>query len=180
MIFTIKNNVPTITLEGVNIPEFKALWMDDSSVDKTKARKELAYVYHMASPKSSYSKLPSYEKEPEIRRDYINDEEWTPSELVLDAIEKFKKLNTTELMRLLVSASGVADKLSSYFDGVDFEETILDGSNKYEAGQVINSLSKLAAVVKSIRELKEQVEKDQEISNERTRGNVTLSIFDDE
>ncbi len=180
MIFTIRNNIPTITLEGVNIPEFKAIWMADESEDKTLARKELAYVYHMASSKSSYAKLAEHEKEGEIRRDYIGEIDWTPSALVLDAIDKYRKLNSTELMRLLGAASGVADKLADYFRGVDFEEITMQGDMKYEAGDVINSLSKLANVVKSIRELKEQVEKDQEVSAERIRGNVKLSMFDEE
>lgn len=180
MIFTIRNNIPTVTLEGVNIPEFKAIWMADESEDKTLARKELAYVYHVASSKSSYAKLPEYEREGEVRRDFIGDESWQPSALVQDAITKFRRLNTTELMRLLDAASGVADKLADYFRGVDFEEVTMQGNQKYEAGDVISSLSKLANVVKSIRELKEQVEKDQEISAEKLRGSVKLSMFDDE
>jgi len=180
MIFTIRDNVPTITLEGVNIPEFREIWMADEDDGKAKARKELAYVYHMASPKSSYAKLPNHERDGELRRDYINDETWEPSELVQNAIDKYRKLNSTELMRLLESASSVADKLASYFNAVDFDEISMDGSLRYEASAVINNLSKLSSVVKSIRELKDQVEKEQEISAERMRGNVTLSMFDDE
>jgi hypothetical protein len=180
MIFTIRNNVPTITLEGVNIPEFKAIWMNDPSEEKILASKELAYVYHMASPKSSYAKLSELEKEGEVRRDFIGKDDWEPSELVLQAINKFKKLNTTELMRLLDAAASVADKLADYFNGIDFEEVSMQGLPKYEAASVINSLSKLSSVVKSIRELREQVNKEQELNSEKVRGNVSLSIFDED
>lgn len=180
MIFTIRDNIPTITLEGVNIPEFKAVWMDDPSEDKTKARKELAYIYHMASSKSSYAKLSQDERMYEVKRDYIGTEDWEPSVLVLDAIAKYKKLNTTELMRLLEAASGVADKLADYFNNIDFGEINSQGLPTYEASSVINSLSKLSNVVKSIRELNEQVKKDLEVNSEKVRGNVTLSIFDED
>lgn len=180
MIFTIRDNVPTITLEGVNIPEFRDIWMADEDDDKTMARKELAYVYHMASPMSSYAKLSADEKENEVRRDYIGMDGWEPSELVKDAIKKYRRLNTTELMRLLDSASGVADKLSEYFDNIDFEELNTQGLPKYEASTIINSLAKLSSVVKSIRELREQVKREQEINSEKRRGAVTLNIFDED
>ena len=56
----------------------------------------------------------------------------------------------------------------------------MQGLPKYEAASVINSLSKLSSVVKSIRELREQVNKEQEINSERVRGNVSLSMFDED
>jgi hypothetical protein len=180
MIFTIKNNVPTISLEGVNIPEFKEIWLADESEDKATARKELAYVYHMASYDSSYAKLARDQRALEVKADYIGDDDWVPSSLINNAIDKYRRLHETELVRLLRSASNVADKLADYFDNVDFDEIDAEGKPVYDAKDILSSLSKLSSVVKSLKQLKEEVKKEQQANQTKLRGNVSLSFFDEE
>ena len=179
-IFQMRNNEPCITPEGVFIPEFKAIWNRDADENKTTAQKELAYVFHMADPKSAYAGL--LDREVGVRADYLDKK---PDKLLVEAIEKYKQLKETPTIRALISCQNLLEKMTKFFDTVNLKEFTTDPKTgkktfTHDIGKITAALQKYEGVVSTIRKLKEEVEKELKEDTTKKRGNVATSILDDE
>lgn len=175
MIFDLEDNVPKITIEGIHIPEFRAIWEADKSEDKEIASQILPYIYHMVSPKSSYSQMNMKEREEVVKADYIKNKKWEPDELVKKAMDKYTKLISTPSLRLVLAAEGAADKLSDYYNQLDFSERDHSGKLIYSANDLSNTLAKVSSIVTSLQELRKKVEKEQVEGKTSRRGGVQPS-----
>jgi hypothetical protein len=169
MIFTVKDNVPQISPEGLFVPEMRNIW--DQFKDKTEATKRLCYIYHMADPKSIYNKLSAEEKEKTIIKDFIGDESWTPSALELAAIEKYEKLTESTALRYLRATQSAMDKLSKYITNIQVDE-----NNMKDFALTLEKGEKL---ITSYQKLLDQIEKEQ-AQGKRIRGNQRPNIFESE
>ena len=184
MIFDIIDDKPVITGEGINIPEFKVIWNNDSYKHKKAAKAQYAYIYHMCDPRSSYSNLPLDKREKEVVKDFItdgltNNGSYTRSEFVEAAMAKYKLLTETPSSRLLKSAKNTLNKTAEYFDSVDYTEVDeVTGLAKYDINKVVSALEKIEKLVKSIKRLEIEVGKDLAALTERNRGGVTSGIIE--
>lgn len=176
MIFDIRNNKPVVTPEALySIPEIRNIWDRDTTDEKLTAQKELAYVYHMAEPKSVYSKLPRENKETEIINDIFGGK-YRPDKEVQLAIDKYKELRETAALRLLKSSINACDKLSSYFDDIDFVKRDDAGRPLYTAKDVASNLEKVGKIRESLIKLEQTVEKEEEQAPKIKKG-VTPNMF---
>jgi len=179
MIFDVINNVPIVTPEALySLDEFRVLWDRDKTKDKSKAQKEFAYIYHMADPKSIYANLAKYNKKDVIIDDlfkgaFVEDEE------VLDAIKKYRELRETPALRLLKSSITACDKLSEYFENIDFTLKDLNGKLVYTAKDVAINLEKVGNIRESLLKLEQAVAQEQEKAPKIRKG-VTPGMFDRE
>ena len=172
MIFTIINNLPRITPEGLFIPEMLEVWNKDNSKDKLKATQELIYIYHMADPKSVYAKLSNDVREYTIIQDYFGDLSWKPSEEVKEAINKYKSLIETPITRSFKSVSIALDKLNKTLENLE----ATDAKEMEQIGRTIEKYEKLA---QSYMKLKEISEKELETTRKIKGGIRPSSILND-
>ena len=175
MIFQTTGNTVEPTPEALMIPEFKAVWENDSSSHKLKARAAFAYIFHTTDPQSSYTNV--LDRRAEVIADFLQGEE--PSQEIEAAREKYAKLKITPEQRLLEASLHTANKLAEYFDSVDFTLTDELGKLVYSAKDVMGNLKIVGQVVKSLRQLREDMEKGIE-EEEANRGGAKLNIFDDQ
>lgn len=178
MIFDLKDNVPIISVEGVHIPEFKAIWESDDDPDKLKASGALAYVYHVSDYESSYAKLPQKDRELEVRQDYIIDD-WFPTELIEAAILKYKRLTETEEVRLIQSALNACAKVREYFDDIDFKDRDAQGKPVYTIREVMNALKEIGKTRASLEDLEEMVVRKRKKQRQIKKNVVPSEILDD-
>lgn len=96
---------------------------------------------------------------------------------MLEAIIKYRKLQETVSVRMLRSAKNAAEKLSIYFDNIDFD--LLDKFNKpvYSARDVASNLKEIGSIVKSLGILEDQVKKEQSSSG-KVRGGVDIGDYE--
>lgn len=175
-IFDIDNNKVVLNPQSLNIPEFKAIWDRDKSKLKGNATKEISYIVYLydESIDNPYRAYKDEEREQIILKDFMGSE-WVPDELILKAIEKFKDLKQTTNSRLLRSAKKAADKLSEYFDSVDFNVRDSSGRPVFSSRDLASNLKEVAGIVKSLNMLEEMVRKEQmESSNIRGGGDIGL------
>lgn len=170
--FTIINNIPRITPEGLFIPEMRAIWDEDKSQDKHKATQELIYIYHMSEPKSVYAKLDASMREQTIIDDYIADKKWKPSKEVTDAIEKYKKLIETPITRAFQSISIALDKLNKTLEK-------MDAADAREMTQIGATIEKYEKYAQSYMKLKEISEKELETTRKIKGGVRPSNILND-
>jgi hypothetical protein len=159
--------------EVLTIKEFNDIWEKDSSTSKTKARAAFAYIYHTADPKSNYVNL--FDREAQARQDFLQGK--APDKSITKALEKYTSLITTPEQKLLEGALNVASKLAEYFESVDFNEVTSKGELKYDPHKIMGSLSKVGEVIKSLKALRELMEKGQE-EKRGNRGDAELNMFD--
>lgn len=170
--FTIINNIPRITPEGLFIPEMRAIWDEDKSQDKHKATQELIYIYHMSEPKSVYAKLDASMREQTIIDDYIADKKWKPSKEVQNAIEKYKRLIETPITRAFQSISIALDKLNKTLEK-------MDAADAREMTQIGATIEKYEKYAQSYMKLKEISEKELETTRKIKGGVRPSNILND-
>ena len=163
--------------EAIAIPPFREIWDRDKSKTKEKATKEISYVVYLCDYKSPYIAYAEPEREKVIREDFIKDDKWKPDEVITTAIEKYKELQYTPILRMLNSALGVADKISGYFDKVNFDEVDAKGFHKYDINDVLGAISKVENAVKKLKSLEQQV-KSEQLENTNVRGNSEINDYE--
>jgi len=178
-IFTVRDNVPQITPEGLFIPEMKHIWDDDKSTNKSKATQVLAYIYHMADPRSVYHNIALDTREEQIIKDYIKDKDWEPNVIVVEAIKKYKVLSETPASRLLDIANDTADKMANFLKNMDFAAVDKLGKPKYPTNMIMSALEKLPKVVSAIQDQTIKVRKEQQTSNVNVRGQEKFNMFEE-
>lgn len=160
-LFDLKGLVVTAHPEALLVPEFKAIWDSDDSEDKSKALRELSFVYFMSDYKSPYvlSLTPDRLK-PVVSKDFMKDEDYSPSSLVLEAIAKYKQLQKTPSMGLLEASIKTIHNLTNYLENVDLEERDSRDKPIYKPSDVTNSLKSIGGIVESLNKVRSLVEKE--------------------
>jgi hypothetical protein len=177
MIFDIINSHPVVTPEALySIPEFKIIWDRDASDDKIRAQKEFAYIYHMGDSKSIYANISALERKETIIEDLF-DGKFVEDKEIQEALKKYKFLRETPAMRLLNSSIKACDKLSGYFDDVDFLLRDANGKPLFTAKDVAMNLEKVGNIRESLIKLEQAVNKEQETAPKIRKG-VTPGMFD--
>lgn len=158
------------------IPIIKKIWTRDKTKDKEIAFKELSYVVFLCDFHSPYRDIRESERESLIINDIFG-KEWKPDKLVKEAVNTYKKLQETPSMRLLDTARLTLDKLSGYFEQIDFKETDMMGRPVYSAKDLTSNLKEVGNIVKSLVNLEKQVKL--ELEEQSVRGNTEIGLFED-
>jgi hypothetical protein len=163
--------------ETIAIPPFKDIWERDKSSTKEKATREISYIVYLCDYRSPYIAYAEEYREGIIREDFIKDPNWVPDEVIISAIAKYKDLQYTPILRMLHSALGVSDKISSYFDKVNFEETDSKGNLKYDINDVLAAIDKVQRAIKTLKSLERQV-KTEQMDSTSVRGNSEINEYE--
>ena len=170
-LITLEQNVLQIAPEALTIQEFYKIWKRDKTKTKDRALRELAYIYHTTDFQSIYRNYHPNQREGKIKLDIFKDKDWTPDPDIIIAQDKYAKLQTTLSMELLNDAEFGLTKLRDYFRDVDFE----DDDDGRAAKNYIANIKSLGDVVKGMKTLREEVEK--ELSdNMQLRGAKSVNL----
>jgi hypothetical protein len=164
----LNNNVLTINPEALVIQEFHNIWKRDKTKAKERGLKELAYVYHTTDYQSIYRNYHPDIRESKIRLDIFNDKDWKPDTLIILAQDKYKSLQTTLSMEILDDAEIGLNKLRNYFRDIVFD----DDDNGTQAKNFIANVKALGDMVKGIKSLRDEVEKEITDKMQLRGGNV--------
>jgi len=175
-LFDIDAGVVTLNPTSLFIPEFKVLWDRDKSEDKETATKEIAYV---AFCKSLSGKNPYIAYAESIRENKVNEDtiKREPDELIKKALVKYAEFQDTTYTRLLKSSKNAAEKLSVYFDNMDFNLTDSYGKPVYSGRDLTSNLKEVGNIIKSLTNLEKQVQKDL-LDNDSVRGGGDIGPFE--
>ena len=172
-LFDYKDHKIVLNPDAVAIPPFRKLWERDKSKTKHKATQELTYIYFMYDFKSPYNIYPENDRKSRVMNDYIKTPDWKPDAEVKLAIASYNEFQRTYSMRFLESARGLADKLSSYFDEVDFHATDDNGKPLYSAKDAVSNLKQVGDVIESLDKVEEKVRTEVD-SKSKIRGDKAI------
>lgn len=173
--FVIENNEPVITTECLLIPEFKNIWDRDKSKDKSKAYKELIYVYFATDFKSLY--LSYIDKDERLAEDYMGNEKWKPDQMILKACQKYEELQQTPTMNFLKAARHAMQETENYFLNIDYTERDSKGNPVYKVTEVTKALKDCSGVKDTLDKLLEAVKKEQS-NGSRARGDSIGGLYE--
>jgi len=159
-LFTYKDYKVVIDPNAVAIPPFKAIWERDKTKAKHKATQERSYIYFVNDFKSPYSIYPRKDRITKVIGEFIKTPDWQPDSAVRAAEAEYNELQNTYSMRFLESARGLADKLTAYFDEVDFHVTDEKGVPLYKATDAVRNLKEVGSIIESLDKVEQKVKKE--------------------
>ena len=159
------------------IPEFKVLWDRDKTKHKGTAVKEISYIVLLYSFKSPYLAYSEKDRRIKILQDYFNGEDWKPDDTVKAAIKRYNELQETATTRLLNASLRLCDKVTEYFDSIDFNQKDKLGKPIHTLNDVVKNMKDVGPVVKSLESLKDQVLKEQ-MDKSIIRGGTDIGLFE--
>lgn len=171
-ILKIEDNEAKLVREELElIPEFKALLSLNYNKDKGdqdgrkrfRATKEFTYIWFMYSNHSPYREYEEKERKLEALQTAGLPHNYPISTDLQAAIEKYKKLTDTRVLRLIRSAEKAVDKLRDYFETVDFTERNSSGTLVNKPSEIIKAIGDLDDVSSGLEKLatRQRAEKNQ-------------------
>jgi hypothetical protein len=178
-IFEIVGDDIKVTPEALMVKEFKELWKKDKSKGKEKAKIQLSYVYYFSDWESPYAKYIEEERQERIVSDLGMKLEWVKGTDIRLAIDRYAELTMTTSMLLLQDAKVAVNKLRGYFREVDL--AALDKNDKpiYRANDLTSNLKAIGGVIKGLKELEDEVKKEQ-MDTSSIKGGGQKGFFEDE
>jgi len=155
MFILTQNNRVEIEPKTLWIPEFKAVWEADRTKKKAKATKEFAYIYFMADYKSEFN-IFGLEKPRIIGEDIMGSSEYDPSQLVLDAIKKYEKLQESFSMRYLRSVRDTVNSLMVFYEELRFKKDQTDMKN-FDPTKVTKGLKDVETILSQLEKWEKKI-----------------------
>lgn len=176
-------NEPEILL----VREFSALWSNDRNktkadlkgTKKSRAYRELTYIWLMCDWSSPYSDYTEQERHREALKDAgLTEEEWNDPTFRA-ACRKYRELqDSSRALKLIKSAQGVVDKITDYFDTLDIQERdVVTGKPIFKTKDIMGELKEVSNVVEQLKTLEFLYKKEQEESS-GLMGDVETGFMD--
>lgn len=164
-VFTYDNGTKYLDLnepEILLVREFKALLDRDKTKAKTRATKELTYIYLALDWKSPYCDYLEQERHEEALSDSGLTEEQFNDPIFREACRKYRKLqDSNKSVKMLGAARRAADQFIDYFDTiVDLNERDINGKPIFQAEKVMKEMAQLSNVHEELVTLERQVKKE--------------------
>jgi hypothetical protein len=140
---------------------------------------ELSYIVLLCHPKSDYADIRNEEeRSAAILLSIIHGDKIVVDSVTTEAIKFYRERSHTSLTLFLDSLLGALDKTANYFNGIDYAEVNKRGDLKYDPKKVIEAAAVSPKLINSIRELKDQIRKEQELE-QGVRGSGQKGIYED-
>ena len=181
------NSVVVNEPEVLLIKEFAALWNNDRNktkgdpkgIKKTRAYRELTYIWLMLDWTSPYVDFDEQERHQECLKDAgLTEKEWNDPDFRA-ACRKYRELqNSSRALKLIKSAQGVVDKITDYFNNIDIEERDpVTGKPIFKTKDIMAELSNVSNVVEQLKTLEYLYKKEQE-QQSGLMGDVEAGFMD--
>jgi hypothetical protein len=156
------------------IPEFKKIWDRDTSKNKDKATKELAYIYFVGDYKSEYN-IYGIEKRTMVCKEVMEDPGYVSDDEMEKAIKKYMILQETSSMRYLRSIRDTVDSIIKFNDALKFDSD--KDAKTYNPSLATKALKDVGSIVEDLEKWEKKVygEEDQMA----IRGGGKVGLFED-
>lgn len=176
-------NEPEVLL----VKEFADLWeptrnktkKDPKGEKRTRAFRELAYIWLMCDWASPYADYSEQERHEECLKDAgLTEKEWADPTF-REAVRKYRDLqNASRSLKLIKSTQQVVDKIIDYFDTIDLQERDpVTSKPVYKVKDVMAEMNTIPQLVEDLKQLEILYKKEQEQEN-GLMGNVEVGAYD--
>lgn len=166
--------------EALLIKPIRKLFNQDRSQSKEQFYRQMSYLYFMIDPRSTYSYILNMDERAKaiIEQEGL-DKDFTPSPLLKEAMEVYKKHTVTPSQELLNAALKAAHTVSEFLMRDDILEQEDDkGKPKYQISSITSALKNVEGIVNSLQNLQRKVENEL-TEQSKARGSQELTILDE-
>ena len=167
-----------VSPEALTLIPFKKVM--DKYKDPQLGIAELSFIGFLLNPKSDFADIREEgQRKKEILNSMFNGSKIKLDKITDGAILFYKSRNHTTTTLYLDAALDAIDKLTNYFKDVDFTERDDKGGVLYDPKKLVDVISSSPKLMSSIRELKEQIKREQELE-QGVRGAGQKGVYEDE
>jgi len=168
---------------------------DTDGRKKELAKKELAYIYHMASNDSIYANFSERDRHFNLLNDVFGDSSYKIDAEVKLAIEKYKELNITPALKLIVTLTETLHKTDKIIKAIieQLEENLENNTHKQQYVKMGNAVKtgvqitvddinclmdvgkRVPLMLTELEGLQKKVEKEKEEKASRIKGKLEVS-----
>ena len=179
----VRMNEPDILL----IKEFEDLWNNDRNKTKedktgqmkTRAYRELKYIYLAIDWRSPYNQYMAQEKHELALIDADLTQEEFDDPIFRAACRKYKELQETSIVGSLLQAQyNTIYKMKIYYDNIDLEEKKEDGTRINKTKDILAEMASTAKALEGLKALEEMWRKEQE-QESSIRGDLEPGFMDE-
>lgn len=151
----------------------------DKYKDKWLGIVELSYIHTLLSPTSEFAHIRNEEERKKDILESLTDSNKLKLDTITDqAIQFYKDHNYTTTSLYLDATLNALDKLSKYYDDIDFTERDSKNNLVYDPKKVVDTIKESPKLMGAIKELREVIKKEQEMES-GIRGSGTKGIYED-
>ena len=188
-LFLYDNNTKQVVINEPDvllIKEFQDLWTNDrnktendkTGVKRTRAFRELSYIYLAIDWRSPYNQYTPQERHEAALYDSDLTQEEFDDRTFRAACRKYQDLqNSSRIGTLLQSQYSIVDKMKIYFESLNFDERDEQGKPIFKMKDVIAEIANTSKVLEGIRTLEQLYKKEQE-EEKQLRGDTEKGFFD--
>lgn len=171
-----------LTPFALTTPPFCDVYENDRSEGKHKALKVFKYVmlYHSKSKHNAYKGYDAHRRKIELKKAIFAGDTTGYERAIkkcLTAFEKFQKEAAPSLAFLDDVEFGLL-KMREYFTSVDWEERTKSGGMVHKPGDIAAGVRQAAAMLKSVKELRETVHVELEDHERQTKKNREIGHYE--
>jgi len=163
--------------QALTIEVFKKVM--DKYTDRNIGLAELSYIVFLCHPKSDYADIRNEEERTAaILMSIVHGNKIVVDKVTKDAINFYRERSNTPLTLFLDSLLNALDETANYFNNVNYLDENKRGDLKYDPKKVIDAAATSPKLINSIRELQNQIRKEQELE-QGVRGSGQKGVYED-
>ncbi len=173
--FTVKYKPEVLLLEP-----FKKIVSRNKN--KELAKKELAFVYLFSDLRSDYMYITDERsRKEELKKDLGLPNSWDIDDVIIEAIDFYRQRSTTINSILYRDACKAASDISAYLSKTEelLSERDENGRPITDVTKIVNSLVKVPIIMKNLNMALQELIKEQEITEGKTKGSKQFNMFED-
>ena len=165
--------------EAFLLRPFRRLFNADRSERKEQFWRQMSYLYFMCSPASTLNYILDLDERSKavIEQEGLP-EDFTPSALLVEAMQVYREHTKTISQELLESSLIGAKKVSDFLRNVDLTEEDDKGKPKYQVSTITAALKNVEGIIASLQVQQKKVEQELEENSGKARGTQELTVGD--
>ena len=165
--------------EALLVRPIRELFEKDKTKKKEEFWRQISYLWFMCDPRSSYMYLvDSDTRSKEVKKQEGLGEDWTPSELLKEAMDIYRMQAVTTASILLESMRKGVEQLRKFFSEFDLFAVDKNDRPIYQVSTMTAALKQIPELAKALSEAEKELAKDF-ATDDKARGNASKAVGED-
>lgn len=181
-LFEVKNWKLQVQDEVWSYVPFKKLLDRDKTKDKTRAMKEMFFIWSYADIKSDFMYIVNDVERAEAVKESVGlPKTWKMDNAIKDAIEFYKAQSTTVIAQLYEGTLAAAEAVTDYLKNTKVLLAERDASNKpvYQLTAITGGIKSVKTIMTDLKSIYKEVIKEQEELEGKSKGSKSFNTFED-
>lgn len=166
--------------EALLVRPIRELLERDRTSGKENFWRQISYLWFMCDPRSSYMYITDeVERAKEVKMQEGFDDDWKPSDLLEEAMARYRKQCITTQSLLLEGMRKGIDNVRKFISAVNLHDVdTKTGKPIYQVSTITSALKQIPELVKALADAEKALAKDF-AEEDKVRGNKDKSLYED-